>query len=412
MNEHKYILEPYKGLNTRFHCPKCKKARTFSRYIDTESGNSVAADVGRCSRENNCGYHYTPKQYFQDNHIALSKPLPMRGGKHLDTKPHAKKISVINPNLFKASLKNYETNNFAKYLIDLFNEEVASQLIGQYFLGSSKHWNGATIFWQIDCFGKVRTGKIMLYDPISGKRVKTPYPHITWVHKALNTPEFELHQCLFGEHLLKNRTKPVAIVESEKTAVISSIYFPEFLWLAVGSLNNLNAKKCSVLAGRTVILFPDLNGFDKWSSKVKELSSLAMFTVSDLLERKATDVERLQGLDLADYLVRFDYRNFNSMVDPSTQEPVKVICPASQTVAERQKAVWTMKDVEELDQYFSSHPLPKSPFKLDSSTTVLDGEMFVESTLRWVKAHYGNDGYTPYFDQLLHLKDYLERSNN
>lgn len=412
MHEHRYILEPYKGLNSRFQCPKCKKTRTFSRYIDTESGNSVATDVGRCSRENNCGYHYTPRQYFQDNHLPLNIPLTMKGRKHLDTKPHANKISVINPNLFKASLKTYEANNFVKYLIRLFNEEIASKLISQYFLGSSKHWNGATIFWQIDCSGKIRTGKIMLYDPLTGKRVKTPFPHITWVHKVLNTPDFELRQCLFGEHLLKNSTKPVAIVESEKTAVISSIYFPEFLWLAVGSLNNLTAEKCSVLAGRTVILFPDLNGFDKWSSKAKELSSLAKCIVSDLLERHAIEAEGLQGLDLADYLVRFDFRNFINEVDPTPPDPVEVINPTSQTIAERQKATWTLKDADELDRYFSSHPIPEGPIKLDSCTTVIDGKLFVESTLRWVQSHCGNDGYTPYFEQLFKLKDYLARSTN
>ena len=115
---------------------------------------------------------------------------------------------------------------------------------------------------------------------------------------------------MFGEHLLQDKTKPVAIVESEKTAVIASVYLPRFIWLAVGSLTNLNAEKCSVLKGRSVILFPDLNGFEKWNTKAKELSHIARITVSDLLERKATETERKQGLDLADYLIRFHYKDF------------------------------------------------------------------------------------------------------
>ena len=44
-----------------------------------------------------------------------------------------------------------------------------------------------------------------------------------------------LTQCLFGEHLLKQYPKKVvALVESEKTAVICAGLMPRFLWLATG----------------------------------------------------------------------------------------------------------------------------------------------------------------------------------
>ena len=152
----------------------------------------------------------------------------------------------------------------------------------------------------------------MLYSPTTGKRVKNLELPVYWVHKAIKQPEFELRQCLFGEHLLIDKTKPVAVVESEKTAVIASVYLPQFIWVAVGSLTNLNIEKCSILKGRTVTLFPDLNGFEKWSSKAKELSHLAIFTVSDLLERKATEAEKKQGFDLADYLIKYDFKKFNT----------------------------------------------------------------------------------------------------
>ena len=71
-----------------------------------------------------------------------------------------------------------------------------------------------------------------------------------------------------------------------------------------------------------MVLFPDLNGFEKWSNKAKELSTLASFTISDLLERKATATEKQQGLDLADYLIRFDYRQF---IEPAPAETVETI---------------------------------------------------------------------------------------
>ena len=71
-----------------------------------------------------------------------------------------------------------------------------------------------------------------------------------------------------------------------------------------------------------MVLFPDLKGFEKWNTKAKELSTLASFTVSDLLERKATETEKQQGFDLADYLIKFDYRQF---IERSPAETVETI---------------------------------------------------------------------------------------
>ena len=315
MNENRYTLEPYKGMNTRYRCPGCNhRDKTFSRYIDTETGEQIHPGVGRCDREINCGYHYTPKQYFKDNEpLNTCNKVELRD-QYARTRARArdelKPVSFINTGVFKQTLQSYDTNHFITFLITLFGVEVTNQLISRYFIGTSKHWPGATVFWQVDSQGGVRTGKIMLYSPTTGKRVKEPYNHITWVHKVLKQPEFELRQCLFGEHLLRDKTKPVAIVESEKTAVIASAYLPRFIWLAVGSLSGLNAEKCKVLRGRAVTLFPDLKAFDKWSDKAKQLSNLIKPNVSDLLELKATETERQQGYDLADYLIRFDYREF------------------------------------------------------------------------------------------------------
>ena len=69
MNDYRYILEPYSGRNSRFTCPNCEKPHQFTRYIDTETGEVIERNVGKCNRIDKCGYHYTPKQFFQDNNI-------------------------------------------------------------------------------------------------------------------------------------------------------------------------------------------------------------------------------------------------------------------------------------------------------------------------------------------------------
>ncbi len=438
MNEHKYILEPYKGMSTRYHCPDCNKGKTFSLYIDTETGEHINPNVGRCNRESNCGYHYTPKQYFQDNNISFDTPQP-KAYKPRPVTPQPKPVSFIPVEVFKASLKGYEANHFVKFLIDLLGVEVASELVSRFFIGTSKHQfaniefpnykseKGATVFWQIDTQGKVRTGKIMLYSPTTGKRVKQPFNHITWVHKALKQPEFELRQCLFGEHLLnvaENKTKPIAIVESEKTAVIASVYLPQFIWLAVGSLTNLKAEKCSVLKGRTVTLFPDLNGFDKWSIKAKELSHLANFTVSNLLERKATEAERQQGFDLADYLIKFDYKAF-AIPLPETTEPPPAVQPLVEVkVFEQPEPIYYFnkpeqpkpeswdRDITELETYFANIELPTQPVKLNQCSTITDVALFIDSHFATVKANNGNRTFLPYLNRLQELKQVLTTNLN
>jgi len=92
MTEHRFILEPYKGMKTRFICPACqRKDKTFSLYIDKETGEHLHPTVGRCNRESNCGNHYTPKQYFQDNNISFD--IPQR--KVFNTRPVAPQQKLV-----------------------------------------------------------------------------------------------------------------------------------------------------------------------------------------------------------------------------------------------------------------------------------------------------------------------------
>lgn len=424
MAKYKYTLEPYKGTNTRYRCPSCQQRnKTFSLYIDTETGEHIHPTVGRCNRENNCGHHLTPKQYFQDNNISFDTPRP-KAYKPRPVTPQPKPVSFIPVEVFKASLNPtaFETNHFVKFLIDLFGVEAASELVSRYFIATSKHWNGATVFWQIDTRGKVRTGKIMLYNPNTGKRVKNLEPPVYWVHKALKQPKFELRQCLFGEHLLIDKTKPVAIVESEKTAIIASVYLPQFIWVAVGSLTNLNAEKCSILKGRTVTLFPDLNGFEKWSSKAKELSQLAIFNVSDLLERKATETERKQGFDLADYLIKYDYKEFAL---PEATEPPPAVQPLIELKAVKQieppcyfskheqpKPESWVQDITELENYFTGMILPTQLVKLNRCSTITNCSLFIESHFATVKANNGKRTFLPYLNRIKALKKELTTNLN
>lgn len=305
--EFRYKLEKYKNQSSRHLCPNCGK-KEFTFYIDTTTNEPVHPSVGKCNRENNCGYHYTPKQYYQDNNIN-TETSPLQATRTPQTRPKPKPISNIDFDIFKASLKNYDNNNFVKFLIKTFGENITIDLIKKYYIGSSKHWNNSTVFYQKDTEGKIRTGKIMLYNPETGKRVKEPFDHITWLHSLLKINDFSLVQCLFGLHLIKDTTKTIAIVESEKTAIIASVYLPQFIWLATGGKQNLRPELFEPIKNRKIIFYPDLKCFDNWSEKAKTLN-LSNYIVSDLLERNATDAEKEQGFDIADYLLKTDYQKW------------------------------------------------------------------------------------------------------
>jgi hypothetical protein len=302
MKYYKYKLEPYDGQKSRYICPLCNDVKkTFTRYIDTLTGQYISDLVGKCNREVNCKYHYPPLKYFTDNKIESNIKMSKFTSLKVDI---VNKRSRIPNEKLEQTLKGYENNKLVEFMCRKIDIQSTVEAIEKYKIGTSKKWDGATVFWQIDESNSIRTGKIMLYNPNNGKRVKEPYNHITWVHSELGYNDYQVNQCLFGQHLINENDLPIAIVESEKKAVIASTYLKSYLWLATGGLNNLKPSKIYKLQNRNITLFPDLNSYDKWFKTMGMLSKIANVSISYLLEERATDEEKLLGLDIADYLIK------------------------------------------------------------------------------------------------------------
>lgn len=146
----------------------------------------------------------------------------------------------------------------------------------------------------------------MCYNPENGHRIKEPQAFVCWAYSELHLPDFHLKQCLFGEHLLTNSTSsPVMLVKSEKTAVIMSHFIPDYIWLATGGKNGcFNRDTMQVLQCRDATLLPDLGATEQWKAKSALLSGICKkVLVSDILERIATEEQRNQGLDIADFFL-------------------------------------------------------------------------------------------------------------
>jgi hypothetical protein len=315
-------------MNSRYECPSCGKPKVFTLYIDTQTGQHLPEQYGRCERLNNCGYFLNPYQDGYSKQVwQAEQKEPVNYHKPSDhlIKPRQTAVSFIPAGIYHKSQASYEQNNFYRYLCSLFHQETAIILMQRFNIGTSHHWPGATVFWQVDTRGQVRAGKIMLYDASTGKRKKEVLPDgskkslVTWTHSILKLHDFNLQQCLFGLQQLAAfpATMPVAIVESEKTAIIATVYLPGFIWLACGSLTNLTREKLHPLTGRKIALFPDLDAYDRWQTRAREMQKAlpCQITVSDLLEIRANDADKENGLDLADYLVKRDLQTGWALAD-------------------------------------------------------------------------------------------------
>jgi hypothetical protein len=348
MDKHRYSLE--KG-SKKYHCPDCNK-KTFVLYTDTETGDYLPKQYGRCDRENKCSYHRNP--YLDGYAKAIHEQEKGKcSGLPNNWKPQRKKTITqpkpepvfFDSNTFKQTLQpeRYEKNTFIQnlfYRVQFpFEVEEVTKVIQLYLLGTvaNGYRSGATTFPFIDLKNNVRAIQVKQFDE-TNHTTGTDYLHaiIKKYHTRNNKPlpewleayakQDKLISCLFGEHnLSKYLSNPVVLVEAPKTAVYGTLYFglpdtPEkFIWLAVYNKSSFSFDKLKALQGRLVYVFPDLskdgNTFKEWQTKAKEFEKHlpgTRFIFSNLLEQLAPNQDKEQGKDLADYLIKQDWRLFRN----------------------------------------------------------------------------------------------------
>lgn len=189
-------------------------------------------------------------------------------------------------------------------------QEQLCHAAGRYRLGRTT--DGAVVFWEIDEQQCIRDGKLMYYlDNCHRDKNR----HASWVSACLKNkgsiPDvLDPKRCLFGLHLLGDLQQgdSVAIVESEKTAIICSELYTHSIWLASGGLTMLNASKLYPLRDCRIVLFPDTDETGKTYQQWKEVADTAQefckypIRVSPILELHATPDQKQRKIDLVDYL--------------------------------------------------------------------------------------------------------------
>lgn len=350
MDIERFILQPYKGPSTRYECPSCHQTHCFTRYIDTEKVIAFPEYVGRCNHENSCGYHYPPRQYFKGNPNA--KEEMNSGNVHFHHPSPILPEQMPEPYFFAPSLMDktmcaYRNNNFYLFLESTFGSEITKRLVQKYHIGTSKLWNGATIFWQVDAQNVIRDGKIMFYDPLTGHRSHNTKRSVNWVHSQIHVGKERIRQCFFGEHLLaRDVNSTVAIVESEKTAIIASCFIPQFIWIAVGGKDGMFRQgNFNLLKNRNVIFFPDLGMDMDWRNKVGFCRAQGINAILyEYLKDHASEDQRKAGLDIADFLL--------------SENPQKVIL---QSLLKKNPAIQTMIRTLHLELEIGESPVKLSP---------------------------------------------------
>jgi len=334
-------------------------------YSITQHGKSIAipkktvfeklptgvyvADYFLAENKNKIEYQSTDMKCFSSNgeNVNLN---------YKNSKPYEHREPVFIPvDVFKQTLQpdRYEQNIFIQNLLSRiafpYDAKEIEKVISLYYLGTvaNGYRAGAITLPFIDLKGNVRAIQVKQFDE-TNHTTSTDFLHsIIEKHHSRNnkplsewleayTKQGKIVSCLFGEHLLsKYPFNPVALVEAPKTAVYGTLHFgfpesPEnLIWLAVYNKSSFSIDKLKVLQGRDVFTFPDLSKdgstFNEWQMKAKEIENRlpgTRFIFSDLLERYAPERDKYEGNDLADYLIKLDWRKFRK--HSSTQETVIV----------------------------------------------------------------------------------------
>lgn len=337
-NKH-YTYQLRKG-SKKDRCPQCERM-TFTPYVD-ESGNILSSDVGRCDRQDKCQYHYTPKEYIQDNPNYNREKVIASRQKNYNRMQQQKihEPSYIDVSDFSCSMKGYKNNSLCRYFHSVFDSLIApdevEQTLIEYGVGTSKQFGGSPIFWLIDQYGRIRDGKIMGYNPNTGKRIKNPYPLFTNVHSLLKQKyNGDFKPCYFGSHLVKlhdKKNKTIWLFESEKAALIVAL---AFVWggsknlvlpMATAGCEAFNPTsehkidiydRIHVLKDRNVILFPDEGKYQDWKNKGYALRGFAkQVFISPIMEQSLNPFpvkcEIKKGDALDDLLIRYFENNMDA----------------------------------------------------------------------------------------------------
>jgi Domain of unknown function (DUF6371) len=288
------------GSQGKINCPYCNGKKTFRTYEPVD-GSEVLNEKGElcgiCDRTNSCGVWIKPDGTMSENRKpAVHLPDPIILVLDNEQKEH-----------LRLCLKN-ETSNFHTFCTGL---GIPLSHLKKWGVGTEKD---KTIFTFIDHERNPCNIKYFKYLE-NGKRDKE-FKAYSLKSNMDGIQEYKYKICLFGEHLLsKDNSRFVCLVESEKTAIIASHYFPKYDFVSCASADGLTDLKAQILKDRFVIWLCDADKAGRENSSLRVLKR-------QRIKHKVIDLNpQLQdGTDLADMITGGNCPNLQKEILTRTYE--------------------------------------------------------------------------------------------
>ncbi len=286
--------------------PCCHKDNKDGKFVNFKGYNSL---YGYC---HSCGVSTLPPTLYRDdsgnefkwntvtqqfeNVLQFERNNVIQTNIDCNTKT-IDKIKYIDFEYVTKTVECITESALLVYLRKKYCNTKVDKAIKMYYIGTSK--KKGTVFWFINKSQKAQKAKVSYYK-LNGKRsnfFEVPYKN-----------EDGYKSCLYGEHLLLNNNKPIILVESEKTAIVASIEFPQYTWLSYSGINGLTDSKLQVLKGERVLLIPDVskNAVSILQKKLKKFERLNIdATIFDMTFNKSDDELKAMGcynIDIEDIL--------------------------------------------------------------------------------------------------------------
>ncbi len=175
------------------------------------------------------------------------KWTPPRPVKHY--KPNYVPCETMRDSL--SQTQNRHNNVFYHWLCGIHPTEQINAVFKAYNVATEGK-NVAT-FWYVDKLGRICRDKNIRYTENGKRDRKAQYG----IWSRFKVGDGYTGKCAFGSHLIDG-SRPVACVESEKTALICALSLPQFQWVAVGGKSNIE------VIDRSWLLYPDYDAVEAW----------------------------------------------------------------------------------------------------------------------------------------------------